>query len=116
MDSWDFYCGHSSKYCGCCPQKKTRTVQQVLPSFSWVQDIEANLSLAGIEQYLQLWDVIENFHLENTNDKHVWRFSSNGTFSSKSAYRAFFRVAIVFEPWKRIWKPGKPPNAKSLYG
>lgn len=38
-----------------------------------------------IEKYLQLWDVLENFHLEDTNDTHVWRFSSSGNCSSKSA-------------------------------
>jgi hypothetical protein len=44
----------------------------------------------------------------------VLRFSTNGTFSSKSAYRAFFRGAIVFEPWKRIWKSWAAPKCKTF--
>jgi hypothetical protein len=84
--------------------KEVRTVQQALTSHFWVQDIQRNLSLAEIEQYLQLWEVIESFQLQNSNDQHVWIFSNNGLYTSKSAYRAFFIGAESFEPWKRIWK------------
>ena len=52
------------------------------------------------------------FQLQNNNDNHVWRFSSNGLFSSKSAYRAFFIGAETFEPWKRVWKSWAAPKCK----
>jgi hypothetical protein len=42
----------------------------------------------------------------------VWRFSSNGLFSSKSAYRSFYIGAETFEPWKRIWKSWTAPKCK----
>jgi hypothetical protein len=83
---------------------KKKTVQQALSSYSWVQDIQGNVSLAGNEQYLEPWDVLEKFQLQDIDDKHIWRFSSNGLFSTKSAYRAFFTGAVSFEPWKRVWK------------
>jgi hypothetical protein len=82
--------------------KEVRTVQQALTSYSWVHDIQRNLSLTKIEQYLQLWEVLETFQLQNSNDQHVWIFSSNGLYTSKSAYRIFFIGAEFFEPWKRI--------------
>jgi hypothetical protein len=41
--------------------KEVRTVQQTLTSHFWVHDIQRNLSLAEIEQYLQLWEVLETF-------------------------------------------------------
>jgi hypothetical protein len=66
-----------------------RTVQQALPSSSWVQDIKGNLSLAGLEEFLQLWDLLEDFQLHERPDRHVWRFSNSGMFSSRSAYKAF---------------------------
>jgi len=92
--------------------KKVRTVQQALTSHFWVHDIQRNLSLAEIEQYLQLWEVIDSFQLQNSNDQHVWNFSSNGLYTSKSAYRAFFIGAESFEPWKRIWKSWAAPKCK----
>jgi hypothetical protein len=66
--------------------------------------------LAGILEFLQLWEIIEDFHLQDRADKHVWRFTSSGLF--KSAYRAFFIGAVVFEPWKRIWKSWAAPKCK----
>jgi hypothetical protein len=92
--------------------RKVRTVQQALTSYYWVHDIQGNLSLAAIEQYLQLWEVLETFQLQNLNDKHVWLFSSNGLYNSKFAYRAFNIGAESFEPWKRIWKSWAAPKCK----
>jgi hypothetical protein len=91
---------------------EVRTVQQALTSYYWVQDIQGNLFLTAIEQYLQLWEVLETFQLQNSNGKLVWRFSSNGLFSSKSAYRDFYIRAESFEPWKRIWKSWAAPKCK----
>jgi hypothetical protein len=33
----------------------------------------------------------------------VWRFSTIGSFTTKSAYEAFFAGSITFEPWRRLW-------------
>jgi hypothetical protein len=92
--------------------REVRTVQLALTSYYWVHDIQRNLSLAAIEQYLQLWEVLETFQLQNSNDKHVWLFSSNGLYTSKSVYRAFYIGAESFEPWKRIWKSWAAPKCK----
>lgn len=89
---------------------------EALTALNWVQDIQGNLSLIGIEQYFQLWEVLGGFQLQNNNDNHVWRFSSNGLFSSKSAYRAFFIGAETFEPWKRVWKSWEPLSVRSSFG
>jgi hypothetical protein len=69
--------------------KKCRTVQQAVPSLAWVQDIEGNLSLAGILEFLKLGEILEEFQLQDRADKHVWRSSNSGLFTSKLAYRAF---------------------------
>jgi hypothetical protein len=64
-----------------------------------------------IIEYLQLWDLLENFELQlEIEDKHIWQFSTSGNFSTKSAYEALFTGAIHFGPWERIWQswaPGK---------
>jgi hypothetical protein len=89
-------------------------VQQALTSHFWVQDIQRNLYLADIEQYLQLCEVIESFQLPNSNDQHVWIFSNDGLYTSKPAYRVFFIGAESFEPWKRIWKSWAAPKCKTF--
>jgi hypothetical protein len=46
--------------------------------------------------------------LTDQEDRHTWKLESDGAFSSKSAYRAFFEGSSTFEPWKRIWKTWAP--------
>ena len=89
----------------------SKTFAQCLPNRGWVSDIKPVLSISGIQQYL-LWDLLENVLLTNEEDQHLWRHTSNGTFSSNSCYRAFFRGSITFEPWKRLWKSWAPQKCK----
>jgi hypothetical protein len=42
---------------------------------------------------------------ESIPDKHVWRLSSSGQYTAKSAYTALFYGAISFEPFERIGFP-----------
>ena len=46
------------------------------------------------------------------SDQHSWRLSKSGSYSSKSAYEAFFIGTIRFAPWKRIWKSWAPLKCK----
>jgi hypothetical protein len=74
----------------------SRTVAQCLTNRSWVADIKPVLSINGIHQYLILWDLLENMVLTEEADKHIWRHTASGTFSSKSCYRAFFWGVYCF--------------------
>jgi hypothetical protein len=80
VDSWVFY-GRGRL---AVPKKfkSNRTVQQALPSSIWVQHIKGNLFLAGLDELLQLWDVLEDFQLHERPDMHVWRFSNSELFTS----------------------------------
>ena len=69
--------------------------------------------MAGLAQYLGLWDTLNSVQLfEDIPDKHIWRFSSSGLYTAKSAYDALFVGATYFEPAKRIWKSWAPPKCK----
>ena len=92
--------------------RKARTVAEALVDHSWVSDIRGALSLRGLVEYLELWDALTDFQLNNSVDQHHWKFESSGTFSSQSAYRAFFIGSIQFEPWKRLWKSWAPNKCK----
>jgi hypothetical protein len=92
--------------------RKTRTVADELIDHSWVSDIRGALNWHGLMEYLELWDAILDFQPNNTEDQHHWKFESSGTFSTRSAYRAFFVGAIHFEPWKQLWKGWAPNKCK----
>jgi len=83
-----------------------RSVAEAFPEQRWPWDV-GGLSVIGLFEYSQLWDIIQDFLLTTTKDLHGWRFESSGFFSSRSAHRAFFNGSI-FEPWRCIWKSWGP--------
>jgi hypothetical protein len=61
-------------------------------------------TVPGLQQYLLLWNVVNEVVLKDEHDRHSWRHEASGLYSSKSCYNALFTGAITFEPWKRLWK------------
>ena len=54
-----------------------------------------------------------DFQLQpEVEDRHIWRLSSNGQYSAKSAYDGFFLGSTLFGPWERIWKSWAPPKCR----
>lgn len=89
-----------------------RTVAEALANNSWVNDIQGGLSWQSIMEFLKLWDCVQDIVLSEHEDQHIWRLESDGCYSSKSAYRAFFEESAIFEPLKRIWKSWAPNKCK----
>jgi len=59
--------------------------------------------------FLQLWDLVSGFELHpGVEDSHIWRLSSSGQYSAKSAYEGFFFGSTLFVPYERIWKTWAP--------
>jgi hypothetical protein len=85
---------------------------QALGGQQWISDILTPLSWTGIQQFLLIWDAVSNIALTQEADIHTWLHTSSGHFSSRSCYRTFFMGAIIFEPWKRLWKSWAPPKCK----
>ena len=48
--------------------RKARTVAEALVDHSWVSDIRGALSLHGLVEYLELWDALTDFQLNNSVD------------------------------------------------
>jgi hypothetical protein len=64
-------------------------------------------------EYLQLWNLIDNLGLQQNNPyRHIWQLSKHGSYSSKSAYEAFFTGSIKFSHWKHIWTTWTPLKCK----
>jgi len=92
---------------------KKRTVQDALSNRSWILDIQGARTVGVIVDFLHLWDLLLDFQLQpEIEDRHIWRFSSNGQYSAKSAYDGFFLGSTVFGPWERIWKSWSPPKCR----
>jgi len=94
--------------------RKARTVNEALQNNTWVADIRGPLGWHGHAEYLELWDILNNWNLDTTNDVHQWKFEISGLFSTRSAYRNFFIGSVTFEPWKRLWKSWAPSKCKTF--
>jgi hypothetical protein len=92
---------------------KKRTVFDALTDMRWVSDIRGALTVAVLDEYLELWDMLSEVVLQpNVAETHTWRFAASGQYSAKSAYEAMFVGAIHFKPWERIWKSWAPGKCK----
>jgi len=94
-------------------RSRRRTVMEALNNNKWLEGIQGTLSLEALMEYLELWDIISTVVLqEGVPDRHIWRLSTTGQYTAKSAYDALFQGAICFEPYERIWKSWAPPKCR----
>jgi hypothetical protein len=92
---------------------KRRTVSQAVHNRSWVSNIKGALTVQVLFEYLHIWELLEEVIIQpDTPDTLVWRLSSSGCYSSKSAYETMFIGTIKFYPWKRVWKVWAPGKCK----
>jgi hypothetical protein len=71
-----------------------RTVAEALQAHDWPADIRG-LSLIGLFEFFQLWDILQETILTQDADVHLWRLEASGHFSSKSSYRVFLMVLLL---------------------
>jgi len=71
----------------------------------WINDLHGVVTWPVIQEFLHVWGMLSDFSLQpGIPDKHLWKLSSSGLYSAKSANEALFQGAVHFGPWERIWK------------
>jgi hypothetical protein len=85
------------------------TVMAALDEEKWLEDIQGEISVQALMEYLELWDILEGMVLqEGIPDRRIWRLSASGEYTAKSTYDAFFEGTLSFDPYERIWKSWAP--------
>jgi hypothetical protein len=86
-----------------------RTVAEGLVEMAWIRDLRGTITWVVISDLLTLSEVIAEFSLsDGVPNKHIWRFSSSGQYSSKSAYDMLFLGSTSFGAFERVWKSWAP--------
>jgi hypothetical protein len=89
------------------------TVSQALHNNTWIKDIRGGVSRAALAQYLHLWDELLQVQLsDDAADALVWCHSSDGNFSTSSAYNLFFVANKCFPCAGPIWRSKAPARCK----
>lgn len=53
--------------------QKNQTVAMALQDQRWPADIKGGLSMIGLFEYFQLWDMLYEMVLSQVVDQHIWR-------------------------------------------
>jgi len=117
----DHWLGHNSP-CLIAPElcklikprtRNTRTVAAALLDKRWIQDITGTLTVQALYEYLILWEAAEGVQLrQGVEDTIKWKWTSDATYSARSAYQAFFLGSAQFEGARPIWKAWAPLKVK----
>jgi hypothetical protein len=94
-------------------RRKKRTVQEALNNHAWILDIRGALTVWVLIEYLHIWEILYDFQLQPySEDKHIWRLTTDGKYSGKSAYEGLFLGSTLFGPCDKIWKTWAPPKCR----
>lgn len=70
------------------------------------------MSTRAIIDYLHLWHAVDAVQLSDQPDRTVWRWTSNGEYTAKSAYLMLHRGSTPFPGHKLVWKSWAPLRIK----
>ncbi|KAM0923617.1 hypothetical protein ACQ4PT_005410 [Festuca glaucescens] len=91
---------------------KRRKVSEGLPNNEWVNDIAGELSVDTVVQFFKLWDAVSRISLGKSADSFTWKWTADGSFSSRSAYRGFFHGTTALPGSAQVWNSFAPYKFK----
>lgn len=94
---------------------KTRTVVEAMQHEQWIADVLDGLTVQLLHELVQLRGLIEEEHFDPSStlpDTIAWTRTSNGEYSTKSAYRMQFEGGFLSRFPKMVWKVWAPSKCK----
>jgi hypothetical protein len=95
------------------PVRRRRSVRDGLEGNAWATDISGQLSVPAIVQYLRLWEAVTLVPWPGVGeDRFSWKWSADGRFSSKSAYRVLWHGTCALPGATLVWDSFAPLQYK----
>ena len=93
-----------------------RSVKDALTDRHWVRDITGAHTAPVLYEYVQLWARLQDVQLRPLeSDRFIWRWSADGQYSVRSAYRAYFVGWTSMVGAKELWRAAVPPKVKFFF-
>lgn len=71
--------------------------------------------MTAIAEYLNVWYQVSNYQINNTPDKVIWKWTSDGKFTVHSAYNALHIGSHPFQGCQLIWDTWAPLRVKIFH-
>jgi hypothetical protein len=88
------------------------TVAEALPGRHWVRTIGGGVTTPAAAEYLRLWHAVSGITLNENQDRMVWRWTLDGGFTVRSAYRALHLGSHPIPGCIRVWEVWAPLRVK----
>jgi len=89
-------------------KRKKISVQKMLQEHRWIYHILPLQTPQEIQEYVHLWERVNGTRLEkNREDTIRWRWTTDGEYTTKSAYRVQFEGSFM-----PIWRAGAEPKCR----
>jgi hypothetical protein len=85
--------------------RERHTVREALVERRWITDITGVMSALAL--YLGVDPIVQCLALMEA-DKLVWRWTTDGQYTSKSCYNALFEGTLISSSWRLNWKSWLP--------
>ncbi|KAM0840776.1 hypothetical protein ACQ4PT_059429 [Festuca glaucescens] len=91
---------------------RCRTMQEGLINHAWATDISDPLSVDAVVQYLWLWAAVAAVERADGQDELSWKWTSDGCFTSRSAYQMLFEGTTTLPGATNVWNAFAPLKFK----
>jgi hypothetical protein len=93
-----------------------RSVRETLDGRRWVHDIPGAHTAPVLVEYVRLWRMLRDVQLRPSEaDRFVWRWTADGQYSVRSAYRAYFVGWTSMAGARELWRAAAPPKLKYFF-
>lgn len=93
-------------------RRKNLSIKDALNGNHWMRGLQRMNNELLIDQFIQLWELIQPLILSNEPDAITWRLTNDGAYSAKSAYEAQFIGHIVAPLLHATWKVKAEPKVR----
>lgn len=96
----------------CLARRKNLTVKDALTEGRWMKGLQRIESPEDIDQFINLWELIQNIQLTAEHDCIKWNLTGDGFYSAKSAYHFQFLTRIPQPRLENVWRAKAEPKVK----